>query len=292
MRGVGQSVHRARLVQRAQSVRQRRIGGLLVSVRFQKRQVETKREGFQAVLASIGQFQRAPVTAAGDILSRRLHHVAQRTSERLEPTIQREVQLAAREGRLQQLKLVAERVVERGAEREKIASHQAQRVSESNDSIEVQGQESDAAEGIGDDELRFGVPTIESLGGCSPSVRREHPDLGRVEGPVLGGGTQAPPVSAAWGGERRPSLAVPRPHQPIPVNASVVVSEVVIEAPLPQSSGSVEIVHSPSHGVSVRVSTRGGGTAAALRRSCYGMRDSLHHEQVRVSAIDVVEEET
>lgn len=292
MRSVGQSVHRARLVQRAQSVRQRRIGGLLVTVRFQRRKVETKYQEFQSILSSVAAFQRVPITAGGEILRCRLHQAAIAARERMETARHHDAHLVAREGRLQHLQSLAERAVQRGIEREAVAVHGAQRVSESNDIIELQGQETGSVEGMDEDELTIGALPVEPIGGGSPSFRGEHLDGAREDVGWLACAASSLQVGTSRGAERRPPSPASRTHQPPPSNPATVVSEVVVEAPLPQSSGSVEIVHSPSQGVSVRVSTRGAGTAAAMRRSCNGMRDSLNQEGVRVSAIDVVEEDT
>lgn len=291
MRVVGGSIYRARLVQRAQSVRQRRIGGLLVSVRFEQRDIQKTRTGFQAVLSSIGAFQRMPVSTGHEILDRRLAEVAVTAEEALKGINNRDEQLSIREARLQRLLTVAERAVQRGVDREWAAAHEADRVRESVEVAESQSQETEGTDEPLRASLVASTPLIAAVSESFGAERQNGPYARQEAGWVAISPNPPPRIVSTAGDDRRLQTPVARGHHPNHTHATMAVRQVVVEAALPQSAGSVEIVHVPEQGVSVRVSARGSGVAAVVRRSCRGIRDSLQREGVRVSAIDVVQDE-
>lgn len=291
MRAAIQPIHRAQLVQRVQSVRQQRVGAILVSVRFQRQQVATRRQEFQEMLSTVGAFQRMPTARNGEVFRQRLQQVAMTAREGLGTSQQRDDRLSVREERLHQLLRVAERAHDRGVERERCGMYDAARLRESSDVVELQGEEGDVVGRVFQDERVDGVMETGQFGVGGGRFGSELTTTSIEDGIVAVAPLLSVRAGVGSGDTLRQPLAAVRSHQPAAPSSSPPIKEVVVEAPLPHSAGSVEIVHSLWHGVSVRVSARGAGAAAALRRSCQGIHNLLKTEQVRVSAIEVIEEE-
>jgi len=297
------TVARHRAVQRIQIVRQQRVGKLLVQVRHRSHAVATSQKRFSETLATVAALKCGMTTKGGaemrSDLVPRLDKMVHEACSGLARTEVVQKKLVVRENYLSAVLGQAKKAEERGRESQIEASHTILRLRETAELAEVQSSDNVVGESIiaftGEDNS-----LVEEVVGPSIDFSLNKEPLSIIHGkvPVFAEAISSAssqvsiqePSFVARFSEFTPQKPTIVRHLPSPI-PSAPIREVVITAELPDSSGSIEVAHSPQQGVTISLRTRNDSVTSSARRAFKGLRESLAEEGVRIAAIDLLDEE-
>jgi hypothetical protein len=304
---IGHITTRGKTVQRIQHARYLRIGRLIAQVRVRSRRIDQARAEFREILATAEQLSApltrrwsdaggsSSVTEMSKPLQARIRDGVVAAHEGLASGADRQHRIASWEKRLQLLLAVAERARVRGVDQEVRAQLFFLRLREGVELADWQSQEDETATGIGFKQSDLSEIQKDQCPALSGSVSLMGQDGSgslaciRREGGVLSEHRGA--ESMGDEGQKKireqPGRMTPPKENPI---ATVVLDlgDIIVSAPLPEATGSVEIQHSAHRGVTVRVNAPRCSPASVSQDVQEAIRAALIGEKVRVVAIDVV----